>query len=62
MPKRDEMTMDGSPLDPALIEETLKSLEGIKVKDIEFGPNLVGGVMSDAALIIRALLKEPKNG
>ncbi len=49
------MTQNGSPLDLGNIQETLGSLEGIKVEDIEYGPNLVGGVMSDAALIIRAL-------
>jgi hypothetical protein len=52
------MVQGGSPLDAKNIAEALGALEGIRVEDIPFGPNLVAGVMSDAALIIRALLDE----
>jgi hypothetical protein len=52
------MVQGGSPLDAKNIAEALGALEGIRVDDIPFGPNLVAGVMSDAALIIRALMDE----
>lgn len=55
MPKRSTMTQGSDPLDQRAIAEVLDSLEGMQIEDIPFGPNLVGGVMSDAALIIRAL-------
>jgi hypothetical protein len=54
------MIQGGSPLDAKNIAETLSALEGIRVDDIPFGPMMVAGVMSDAALIIRALLEEAK--
>jgi hypothetical protein len=54
------MVQGGSPLDAKNIAEALGALEGIRVEDIPFGPNLVAGVMSDAALIIRALMDERK--
>ena len=55
MPKRSTMTQGGGPLDQSAIAEVLSSFEGTQIDDIPFGPNLVGGIMSDAALIIRAL-------
>ena len=55
MPKRGAMTMGGAPLDPNNLGETLDVLEKAQVDQIAICPNLVGGVMSDAALIIRAL-------
>jgi hypothetical protein len=55
---RKVMVQGGSPLDAKNIAEALSALEGMRVDDIPFGPVMVAGVMSDAALIIRALMDE----
>jgi len=52
----DEGMVQGTdPLDLEAINETVSALENVKVDDIPYGPNIVAGIMSDAALIIRAL-------
>jgi|TARA_R100000501_G_scaffold18480_1_gene39316 hypothetical protein len=43
------------PLDPEVLSEVLGSLEDMQLPVIVNRPRLAGSVMSDAALIIRAL-------
>lgn len=55
MPKRSFLTQGDSPLDPEVLSEVLGSLEDMQLSVIADRPRLAGSVMSDAALIIRAL-------
>ena len=54
------MTQGGEPLDPWNIQETLAALDGATVEQIAVAPNICGGIMADAASIIRALLDKRK--
>lgn len=55
VPKHREMTLGEDPLDPEVLSEVLGSLEDMKIGDISCAPRLTGCIMSDAALVIRAL-------
>lgn len=49
----------GAALDPKVIERTLNDLRNTVVEDIPFAPNLVAGIMADAASVIDALNSIP---
>lgn len=55
MPKLSRLTQGDMPLDPEVLSEVLGSLEDMQLPVIVNRPRLAGSVMSDAALIIRAL-------
>ncbi|MFG6661579.1 hypothetical protein [Sulfitobacter sp. 915] len=55
VPKHKEMTLGEDPLDSEVLSEVLGSLEDMKIGDIARTPCLTGCIMSDAALVIRAL-------
>ena len=55
MPKSNTLSQGGAPLDPEALSEVLGSLEDMKVGVISCSPRLAGSLMSDAALVIRAL-------
>ena len=55
MPRHADLTLDEKPLDRETILEVLGSLESMQETTISHMPRLAGNVMSDAALIIRAL-------
>ena len=62
MPKYKEMTLGETPLDPEILSEVLGCLEQMEVRDISSTPRLAGCIMSDAALVIRALAERAKVG
>jgi len=49
------MTLGEAPLEPATLAEVLGCLEDMRAEDISCSPRLAGNIMSDAALVIRAL-------
>ena len=49
------MTLGEAPLEPAMLAEVLGCLEEMREEDISCSPRLAGSIMSDAALVIRAL-------
>ncbi|EDQ02852.1 hypothetical protein OIHEL45_19971, partial [Sulfitobacter indolifex HEL-45] len=55
VPKRGAMSQGGAPLDPEALSEVLGCLEDMKVGVISCSPRLAESIMSDAALVIRAL-------
>tara|TARA_R100000750_G_scaffold56455_1_gene42995 strand:+ start:401 stop:595 length:195 start_codon:yes stop_codon:yes gene_type:complete len=55
VPKSNTLSQGGAPLDPEALSEVLGSLEDMKVGVISCSPRLAGSIMSDAALVIRAL-------
>ncbi len=55
MPKHSALSQGDTPADPEAISEVLGCLEDMQVSVIADTPRLAGSVMSDAALIIRAL-------
>lgn len=58
MPKRDAMSQGGAPLDPEALFEVLGCLEDMKLGVISCSPHLAESIMSDAALVIRALAEK----
>lgn len=55
VPKRSRLTHGDMPLDPEVLSEVLGCLEDMQLPVIASRPRLAESVMSDAALIIRAL-------
>lgn len=62
VPKYKEMTLGEAPLDPEMLSEVLECLEQMGIRDISSTPRLAGCIMSDAALVIRALADRAKVG
>jgi len=58
VPKRDAMSQGGTPLDPEALSEVLGCLEDMNVDSITCSPHLAESIMSDAALVIRALAQK----
>jgi len=55
VPKCDTLSQGGAPRDPETLCEVLGCLEDMKVGVISCSPRLAESIMSDAALVIRAL-------
>ncbi|NUH65512.1 hypothetical protein HTT03_09460 [Sulfitobacter sp. S0837] len=55
VPRHSGLTLGDEALDPDTISEVIGALGDMQMADIGRTPRLAGNVMSDAALIIRAL-------